>query len=178
MRHLRHFRAFTLIELLVVIAIIAILAGLLLPVIGRAKTKALGTQCTSNLRQIGIALTMFADDHEGNLPNAERLPSTPVDPANPLPAISQVLSNYVGGSKTVFRCTLDKVGYFEKEGSSYEWNYIFNGQPIASPRIWRFDLPPDRVWLMYDYENFHPGGTNGTKMVLFADGRVQDLLKR
>ncbi len=59
---------FTLIELLVVIGIIGILAGLLLPVLARAKERAKGTQCLSNLGQMQIAWNIYADDHQGTLP--------------------------------------------------------------------------------------------------------------
>jgi prepilin-type N-terminal cleavage/methylation domain-containing protein/prepilin-type processing-associated H-X9-DG protein len=66
--HRRKGRGFTLIELLVVIAIIAILAAILFPVFARARAKARQSSCLSNVKQIGLALMMYAQDNDERYP--------------------------------------------------------------------------------------------------------------
>lgn len=62
---------FTLIELLVVIGVIGILAGLLLPALSRAKERGRSIKCVSNLKQIGVGIVYYADDHEYYPPGRE-----------------------------------------------------------------------------------------------------------
>lgn len=193
-------RAFTLTELLVVFGIIAILAGLLVPALSRSKAHAYNAACMNNLRQLGIATRLYADDNQDRLPIAEILPSLPIDPQNPLPRICDVLATYVGrtsgantNSATVFKCPADRKGRFAAEGSSYEWNAELNGHRIDETRtdgaflllergnpsagITNFVLtyPPGTTPLLLDYDEFHPRPPRSGKNVVFMDGHVAPL---
>jgi prepilin-type N-terminal cleavage/methylation domain-containing protein/prepilin-type processing-associated H-X9-DG protein len=97
-------RAFTLIELLVVIAIIGILAALLLPALASAKQKAWTISCTSNAKQIGIGMRMFADDNEERYPlSGESITWNYSDPSAPTNGWMQQIYSYVQNTN-VFHC--------------------------------------------------------------------------
>lgn len=168
-------RAFTLIELLTVIAIIACLVSLLLPSIAQVRQKADSLKCISNLQQIGASLLLYANDHGQRMPIIEPWPSQPVySPADGAQTMIQALGPY-GVTTAVLQCPTDlrTANYYAKEGSSYQWFPMANGQTTQSIKsVWMNNqnqtMTMSRLFLAFDYSAVHGGKSN----VLFGDGHV------
>jgi len=115
--------AFTLIELLVVIAVIAILAGMLLPVLARAKETGRRISCLNNLKQLSLAAQLFVDDNGGNYPPRSETDRWP----------NRLYDNY--GRNTKLLLCLSETATPDTAGSSFSNNvadasprsYIING---------------------------------------------------
>jgi prepilin-type N-terminal cleavage/methylation domain-containing protein/prepilin-type processing-associated H-X9-DG protein len=168
--------AFTLIELLVVIAIIAILAGLLLPSLSAAKEKANQARCLSNLKQLGIAWTVYSGDNKGFLvPNDPwgglAQPSwvygsmaSPTEATNTALIQRGLLYPYLR-SVGVYRCPSDKTAGLRSYSMQSRLGYFFKGavndpQP-AYPSIYREDQiqkpPPWRMMVHLDEQFLNDG---------------------
>src|SRR5690242_10946872 len=151
--------AFTLIELLVVIAIIAILAAMLMPALSAAKQRAWTIACNSNLHQISIGMTMFADDNHGRYPESHgAIPWNTVNPDAATNSWMQQIFSYVENTN-VYHCPSNKLLPVNEQSA---FNY-FNGAraafvaaggpaPVDSKRI----LFPSAYVLSGDTLDFEP----------------------
>lgn len=98
---------FTLIELLLVIAVIGILAALLLPALRAARDKAHTSRCLSNLHQIHIGLTLFADENDDRFPIAGGgIAWGAIDPGTGRPSWMEQIAPYIQNQR-VYRCPAD-----------------------------------------------------------------------
>jgi prepilin-type N-terminal cleavage/methylation domain-containing protein/prepilin-type processing-associated H-X9-DG protein len=143
--------AFTLVELLVVIAIVAVLIAILLPVLSRARQSALRVSCSSNLRQVGIALIAYATNHKGYFPapalsgaTTNRYPEDWVhwQPGRDVRAGS--LMPYLGYTDELLKCpggvpergpTVTPGGQYPPYPYSYSVSVYFTGYSVLNPRF-------------------------------------------
>lgn len=160
----QRFGGFTLIELLVVIALVALLLGLLVPCLHPARKKATQVQCYFNLKALGMAVQMYADDNDGRFPNITDLKHVPQ-------TVKEALESYVKAEE-IFWCPDDP----EKSthpGGSYDWRVTHD--PKTSLAGVRLDLirHPDRVIIAGELSK----GWHKSDMmnVLYLDGHVNQV---
>jgi prepilin-type N-terminal cleavage/methylation domain-containing protein/prepilin-type processing-associated H-X9-DG protein len=119
-------KAFTLIELLVVIAIIAILAAILFPVFAQAREKARQATCQSNLKQIGAAIQMYAQDYDETLPNSGKAGSKGDVTVALLPYTKQSFGQGIWKCPSHSAFTAS-TGWTTSYG--YNWQYLLSAGP-------------------------------------------------
>lgn len=199
MAGVRRRRAFTLIELLVVVAIIGLLAAILLPALGRARAKAVQISCASNLKQLGNAMFMYADDYN------EVLPSPTLVNGNTAGCWFYEVDNYIStqvGAEKVARIKQDPVWDTFTSLTRTNWrtlkmnrklvdptNNLASGatgwrrlssirQPSSTPLLFdgRCESASESAVLRKNYHGYeiyvarrHSAGAN----ILFADGHVE-----
>lgn len=188
--------AFTLIELLTVIAIIGILAAILIPTVGLVRAKARTTQCVSNLRQIGMACLMYADDHKGLLPVHGSSTLTPASERNW--NWNRKITNYMNmdaaSARSRFNCPTAKEPANTNE-TTYNVSWFLDKAPLkgrvanlTSSIVMVADGPVgnyDGIW-PWNYSGYsqaqrlqmfrHNGNTR--QNAVFTDGSVRTLSGR
>lgn len=167
-------RAFTLIELLVVISIIAILMAVMMPALGKARESAKSVLCKSNLKQVGVVLSLYAEDYNNKLPYPKQLTQW-MSWYTMEGLYVEALAPYVGragadttygsddqGQSLMFKCPNDPIGDdlgFDQpyHRSSYAFTYNYRGTPLSRPKCtcgnpdndWHINIMPIAKTVLY-----------------------------
>ncbi len=171
-------KGFTLIELLIVIGIIGLLAGILLPVLSRAKESARRTQCASNIRQIGLGLILYANENEEVFPHdTETVVGKPA-----MRSLNLLFNTYVSDNK-IFKCPSDATvtkatnagmsistanDSFDQVECSYGYDYTHTQADDAGVAL-ASDRPPADPSAVANSPNHNGRGQN----VVYIDGHVE-----
>ena len=176
MRHSRADNGFTLIELLIVIAIIGILAAILFPAFSQAREGARRIVCVSNLRQIGMGLQMYAQDHAETLPGAASSDVANFGESTATGAnVLDTLSRYTGSTQ-IFVCpSAYEAGGADAPTSMSDSNYMANAV-IAGRSLAALPTPDSIIFIQENlyrshYARLRPA-RNGTQYTQWhkADG--------
>jgi prepilin-type N-terminal cleavage/methylation domain-containing protein len=172
--------AFTLIELLVVIAIIAILAAILFPAFTQAREGARRIVCVSNMRQLGMGLQMYAQDHAETLPGSATADvSNFAESSASGASVLATLIPYVGSTQ-IFRCPSASPDSTNAPTTNSDSNYLANGV-VAGKSLSSLPTPDSIVYLQeslrrtnYSYLRPMPTGSGQfTEWHKMLNGREQ-----
>jgi len=189
LKWIQRMRGFSLIELLVVTAIIAMLASMLLPALAKAREVARKAKCISNLRQIGMALHMYAEDNGEYFPHVHQGPTYTDTAMTSSQEWWEFLEPYSNGIYDYMKCPSDP----HRDEAGIE-SYIFNGMFAFGKKIGQVKMTSERIivseradeggalthqgypawkthaeWRSSTKENRHGDGSN----YLFVDGHVK-----